>query len=197
MLKPFSQACINNRDAILSAIRLFLNEANTVLEIGSGTGQHAVYFAEHLTHLYWQTSDLAENHEGINEWIDESELTNVAKPIVLDVNQTLAPTKQYDAIFTANTLHIMNMPTVENCLNQSAQLLSNKGVLIVYGPFKYDGEFTSESNARFEQWLKTNSLEQGIRDFERINALLEKQGFTLKKDIKMPANNQLIVWEKE
>ena len=194
MLKPFSQACQNNRDAILTGIRPFLEDKKTILEIGSGTGQHAVYFAEHMPQLIWQTSDLIDNHDGISEWIEDSGLANVLKPIHLDVNQTLSLTKRYDAIFTANTLHIMDMPTVENCLIKSATLLADQGLFIAYGPFKYNGEFTSESNARFEQWLKTSEPSQGIRDFEVIDGLLGKQGFTLLSDIKMPANNQLIIW---
>jgi len=173
-----------------------LSESTQVLEIGSGTGQHGVYFAEHLPHIHWQTSDLLDNHDGIIEWIEECELSNIAKPIELDVNQALPHSNTYSAIFTANTLHIMNITTVENCLEKSARLLSRGGLLMVYGPFKYEGEFTSHSNADFDLWLKTHNAEQGIRDFERINAVLEKNQFTLVKDYKMPANNQLIVWQK-
>ena len=172
-------------------------DSTTVLEIGSGTGQHGVYFAEHLPHIHWQTSDLCDNHDGIIEWIEESELGNIAKPIELDVSLPLNHTSTYSAIFTANTLHIMNLATAESCLEKTAQLLISGGLLIVYGPFKYEGQFTSESNAGFDQWLKTHDPERGIRDFERIHALLEKNHFKLIKDHKMPANNQLIVWQKE
>ena len=186
---------MNNRDAILTAAKPFFAKCNTLLEIGSGTGQHAVYFAEHLAHLYWQTSDLIDNHEGINEWINDSELDNIGRPFTLDVNQPLTHPHKYDGLFTANTLHIMDMASVENLLEKSAQLITEGGLLMIYGPFKYEGQFTSESNERFEQWLKATDERRGIRDVEVINALLKKQGFSLKQDINMPANNQLIVWE--
>jgi cyclopropane fatty-acyl-phospholipid synthase-like methyltransferase len=195
MIKPFSQACENNGPHILNQLSRLLSTSKNVLEIGSGTGQHAVYFAKALDHLIWQTSDLEENHEGIKLWLDESGLENVPSPITIDVTNYSENTSQYDAIFMANTLHIMSSSAVESCLKQVAmKLLNSEGLLIVYGPFNYDGEYTSESNARFDQWLKAADEERGIREFEWVNKMAGEAGFTFIEDNPMPANNRLLVW---
>jgi cyclopropane fatty-acyl-phospholipid synthase-like methyltransferase len=194
MIKPFSQACANNGPPILMQLTRLLASSKTVLEIGSGTGQHAIYFAAALPHLVWQPSDLAENHEGIQCWINESGTSNVLPPYALDVRQAAHHTKIYDAVFMANTLHIMNWFTVEHCFTIIAQHLDANGLLIVYGPFNYDGKFTSESNERFDQWLKAADEERGIRDIERVNKLAGDLGLFLEEDIAMPANNRLLVW---
>ena len=194
MIKPFSQACENNSSAILAHLSRLLTNTHSLLEIGSGTGQHGVYFAEGLPHLRWQTSDLIDNHPGIQAWIDDANLTNLLPPLAVDMAKKPALTQTYDAIFMANTLHIMSAKTVKRCLQALPNYLNQGGLLVVYGPFNYCGEFTSDSNARFDQWLKAADSERGIRDFEWVDKLVTEGGFTLREDNPMPANNRLLVW---
>jgi cyclopropane fatty-acyl-phospholipid synthase-like methyltransferase len=195
MTKPYSVACEKNSDAILNELTRLLIKTKTVLEIGSGTGQHAVYFASHLKHLIWQASDIADNHQGINCWLDEAQLTNLLAPITVDVTQDSLINNSYDAIFMANTLHIMSWLAVQKCIKRASLCLNAKGLLIVYGPFNYRGEFTSASNQQFDLHLKSSNAERGIRDFEKVNRLANDAGFFLKEDNTMPSNNRLLVWQ--
>ena len=171
-----------------------------VLEIGSGTGQHAVYFAKQLAHLIWQTSDQEQHHQGINLWIDEAGLDNIIAPIKLDVSKDKWPekntTQKIDAIFSANVVHIMAWENVIDYFNYGAKLLKKDGLFILYGPFNYHGNYTSESNANFDQWLKSRDSESGIRDFEALDLLANKNKMILKYDIEMAANNRILCWEK-
>ncbi len=197
MEKPFSVACEKNSATILSELSRLLINTQSVLEIGSGTGQHATYFSRHLSHLIWQTSDVIDNHAGINMWVGDAGLDNLLAPVVFDVTQEQGLTKKYDAIFMANTLHIMPWDVVVQCIKKSSQVLNNNGLLVVYGPFNYGGAFTSESNAGFDQWLKEADSRRGIRDFERVNDEAIKRRFSLIEDNAMPANNRLLVWRYE
>ena len=194
--KPFSESCVQNRDPILAILRNAFTDRRHALEIGSGTGQHAVDFGAALPHLQWQTSDVAAHHAGIQMWLDEAALPNVLPPIELDVRQQAWHTGRYDAIFSANTLHIMGWPEVELFFEGVGQILEPAGVLVVYGPFNYNGTFTSESNARFDVWLKSRDPVSGVRDFEAVNALAQAQGLTLQQDIAMPANNRTLIWHR-
>jgi len=194
--KPFSQACDNNQQAIFAILERVFAEAQQVLEIGSGTGQHASYFAPRLPQVIWQTSDQAEYHEGINAWLDDSSAENLRRPLVLNVDMPQWPIDKVDAVFTANTCHIMGWASVENMFRQLADVLTVGGTLAIYGPFNYDGQFTSPSNANFDQWLKQRGAQQGIRDFEAVNKLASEAGMNLLEDNTMPANNRLLVWRK-
>lgn len=193
--KPFSQACENNKNPILEILRDVFANTKQVLEIGSGTGQHAVYFAEHLQHLHWQPSDRRENLAGIQTWIDAFPQKNLLPIIELDVTQAQWP-QSVDAVFSANTTHIMPWEIAQLMLQKVASLLPADGTFALYGPFNYRGEFTSESNANFDRWLKNAAPHQGIRDFEKVNEIVCKQGLTLLKDYAMPANNRLLTWKK-
>jgi cyclopropane fatty-acyl-phospholipid synthase-like methyltransferase len=195
-MKQFSEACERNKDAILNRIKPILANKNSVLEVGSGTGQHAAYFAQHLSHLDWQTSDLQENHSSILAWLTESKLSNLLPPIHLDTTAKEWPAQQYDAIFSANTLHIMPWYAVEAMFNGVEKVISNSGDLLIYGPFNYDGQFTSESNQQFDLWLKQINPERGIRDFEQVSLLAEKVAMQLENDFEMPANNRLLHFKK-
>jgi len=195
MLKPFSQACVNNRDFILEQLGPLLSNAKSVLEVGSGTGQHAVYFSGHLPDITWQTSDLDENHQGINAWITEAGEENCLAPISLNVADKQWLPHAVDAIFTANSLHIMSWDYVTHFFNKVPHVLTPSGLLIAYGPFNYDGEYTSESNQRFDQLLRASNTGRGIRDIERINMLAVDNGLQFVVDHAMPANNRLIVWQ--
>ena len=195
--KPFSQACDNNQQAILAILERVFAQAQQVLEIGSGTGQHASYFAPRLPQLIWQTSDQAEYHPGINAWLDDASATNLRRPLVLNVDMPEWPIAKVDAVFSANTCHIMGWASVVNMFSHLADVLTAGGTLAIYGPFNYEGEFTSPSNANFDQWLKQRGAQQGIRDFEAVNKLASAAGMTLLEDNAMPANNRLLVWRKD
>ncbi|MBT9541116.1 DUF938 domain-containing protein [Thiobacillus sp.] len=194
--KPYSESCEQNREPILAVLRVAFADRHRVLEIGSGTGQHAVYFAAELPHLVWQTADVRAHHPGIHAWLNEAALPNVLPPLELDVNQRPWPSGSYDAVFSANTLHIMGWPEVERFFAGVGALLEPGGVQVVYGPFNYNGQFTSESNARFDVWLKARDPASGVRDFEAVDALARAQGLVLQHDIAMPANNRSLVWQR-
>jgi cyclopropane fatty-acyl-phospholipid synthase-like methyltransferase len=193
MTKNFSAACERNREPILAALQTHFAHCTRVLEIGSGTGQHAVFFAAHLPHVIWQTSDLPENHPSIEAWRREANVPNVIAPLALDVSGTW-PEDQFDGVFSANTCHIMSWPEVEQMFSGIGKALRRGGTLCVYGPFNYGGSFTSASNAQFDAMLRAQAAHMGIRDFEAVNRLAADHGLILQQDIDMPANNRLIVW---
>ncbi len=195
-MKPFSEACEQNKAPILEVLRRELGGCRNVLEIGSGTGQHAVHFAHGLPHLRWQTSDLPQTHDGIHAWLDEADLTNVEPPLVLDVAHGPWPAERYDAVFTANTAHIMGWREVRSLFAGLDGVLNPDGLFILYGPVNYSGAYTSASNARFDQWLKARDPRSGIRDFEAMNELATAGGLRLAADYPMPANNRTLIWRR-
>ena len=195
-MKPYSEACERNQGPILVVLRGAFADARHVLEIGSGTGQHAVYFARHLPHLAWQTSDAPEHHDGIRAWIADAALTNVRQPVALDVRDARWPAPSTDAVYSANTLHIMDWDAVQAMFRGLARVLNAGGVLVIYGPFNYAGQFTSQSNARFDVSLRSRGVGSGLRDFEAVNALALGSGLTLEQDVAMPANNRTLVWRR-
>lgn len=196
MNKPFAQSCENNQAVILTALERLLEPGQIVLEVGSGTGQHAVYFAGRLPRVIWQTSDQPQYHVGIRLWLDEAALSNVLAPVVLDVRTVDWSILAYDAVFTANSLHIMAADAAEQFMRGVSSALSPGGLFIAYGPFNYKGKFSSDSNARFDLWLKQQNQLSGIRDFEVLNQCAEQGGMYLLDDIAMPANNRLLIWRK-
>ncbi|MEO6353844.1 MAG: DUF938 domain-containing protein [Burkholderiaceae bacterium] len=196
MSKQFSAACERNSAPICTLLQIILKNSTHVLEIGSGTGQHAVHFGAAMPHLVWHCSDLPQNHPSIIAWQQEARLPNVVAPLTLAVNQTTWPTGPFDAIFSANTCHIMAWQEVEAMFAGIGRLLPSGGLVCIYGPFNYGGQFTSPSNAQFNTMLRAQAAHMGIRDFEAVNALAIAQGLTLQADHKMPANNQLLVWQR-
>ncbi|MCV6604509.1 MAG: class I SAM-dependent methyltransferase [Porticoccaceae bacterium] len=196
MEKPFSQACENNKAPIIAVLKEAFAKATNVLEVGSGTGQHAVHFAPQLPHLQWRTSDLPENHSGINRWIDEHPSANLHRPLLLDADMPRWNIKNIDGVFTANTLHIMSWQSVQNLFAHVGGILQAGGRFCIYGPFNYNGQYTSDSNARFDIWLKEQAPHRAIRHFEEVEKLAHKQNMSLLKDYEMPANNRLLVWRK-
>lgn len=195
-MKTFSESCEQNRAPILGVLHLELAGKSRLLEIGSGTGQHAVYFAPEFPALIWQTSDVVESHAGIRAWLNDSDAANALPPLALDVRKDVWPTIGYDAVFSANTAHIMCWSEVECLFTGVGQVLETGGVFCLYGPFNYGGRYTSESNARFDRWLKQRDPLSGVRDFEALQALAGKTGLRLKEDYEMPANNRTLVWCK-
>jgi hypothetical protein len=196
MAKLFSAACERNCKPILAVLRDVFANKKHVLEIGSGTGQHAVSFGAELPHLVWQPSDLQNNHASIKAWQKEAQLPNVLPPLALDVYSANWPQGPFDAVFTANTCHIMTWNEVVAMFAGIGHILGTDGVACIYGPFNYDGAFTSPSNARFDALLKMQASHMGIRDFEAIDRLAIDQGLMLHADYAMPANNRLLVWHR-
>lgn len=193
--KPWSPACERNTVPILEVLREQFATSRQVLEIGSGTGQHAVAFAAALPHLQWQCSDLAENLQGIGLWLDEAALPNTPPPLPVDVLHGL-PAMQVDAVFTANTLHIMPWAAVQALFTALPRVLAPDGLLVVYGPFNYQGQFTSDSNAAFDAALRSADPARGLRDAEEVDALARVAGLVLQQDQAMPANNRCICWRR-
>lgn len=196
MDKPFSAASQRNREPILDVLREQFASVGSVLEIGSGTGQHAVHFARALPHLRWQSSDRPENLPGVCQWLAEAALANTPAPLSLDVNGAW-PAARFDALFTANTLHIMDWSEVQRMFAMLPQVLNDAALLTLYGPFNRDGRFTSDSNARFDTDLRRADPRYGLRDFEAVDELARAAGLTLLDDRAMPANNCCVTWQRQ
>lgn len=192
--KPHSDACERNREPILAVLRDFFVDRHHVLEIGSGTGQHAVHFAAALPQLVWQASDRDENLPGVRAWLDEAALPNTPAPLRLDVTHDAWPAARFDAVFSANTLHIMAWPEVEAFFAALPGATTDNAKLAIYGPFNVDGQFSSDSNAAFDASLKARAPHMGIRDGAAVDALARNAGFALVDDVAMPANNRLRLW---
>ncbi|MDN3452082.1 MULTISPECIES: DUF938 domain-containing protein [unclassified Psychrobacter] len=198
---PFSQACENNKQPILEVLQSELQGSNHVLEIGSGTGQHSVYFAPHLAHLKWQTSDVTSNHRHIIAWHDAYPAPNLYAPLAFDLSTDAVPVNSqlnlpYDAMFTANTLHIIGWDLVKKLFALAGDTLQTDDKLIVYGPFNEHGDYTSEGNQRFDAMLRAGNPDSGIRHKEDIVSLAKVHHLQLRKTYTMPANNQLLVFQK-
>ncbi len=194
-MKPFSEACEENKRPILDVLQRLFADVQQVLEVGSGTGQHAVYFAEALPHLFWQTSDRDENHPGIRAWLEGSALANTGPPISLDVTGPW-PDQTFDGIFSANTTHIMSWAQVEQFFKGAGEILQPGGCFVLYGPFNFGGRYTSDSNRNFDQWLQDRDPLSGIRNFEDLDRLASEQGLSFQEDIEMPVNNRILIWRK-
>ncbi len=195
--KPFAPACERNQAIILEVLQRVLRPTDkNILEIGSGTGQHAVYIGEKLPDIIWQTSDVKNNHTGIRMWLEEKKLDNVRPPVEYEIGRSKWPVKNIDLVFSANTIHIISETLVKQMIQDLGQHLLLGNRVLFYGPFKYQGDFTSESNAEFDVWLKEQDPLSGIRDFELIDDTLNTYGFELVEDIQMPAHNQFLVFEK-
>lgn len=194
-MKRSSDACDRNRDPILNILKRVFADRRAVLEIGSGTGQHAAYFAPELAHLTWQPSDVADNLPSVRAWREEAPEPRPLEPIELDVDQPF-PSVAVDAVFTANTLHIVSWPQVERMIAAIGRLLPTGGVLAIYGAFKYGGKYTAPSNAEFDVWLRGRDPQSGQRDIEAVAALAKAHGLVLEEDNPMPANNRLLVFRK-
>ena len=215
--KPFAPACERNREPILAVLRHRFAEARHVLEVGSGTGQHAVHFAAAMPWLTWQCSDRDEYLPGIRAWLDGAALANTPPPLRLDVDHwapllapagfppglpgppgldAIAARMPFDAVFSANTLHIMGWPQVRAFFAGVGVLLAGGGTLVVYGPFNYGGRYTSDSNRAFDASLRARDAASGLRDQEAVVAQAQQQGLLLRDDHAMPANNRTLVFEK-
>lgn len=194
--KPFSQACQNNRQPILERIKAVFTEPATILEIGTGTGQHAVYFAAELSHLTWQPSDRPGGAGHSLGWIQEAALANIRPPLELDVSLGSWPVDTIDGAYSANTAHIMSWEEVEAMFAGLAKRLIAGGLFCLYGPFNYEGQFTSDSNRLFDRHLRSQAAHMGIRNMDDMLELAGRVRFGLESDFELPANNRLLVWRK-
>ena len=193
---PFSQSCENNKWAILDVLQRVFTDPALILEIGTGTGQHAELFAERMPYLQWQPTDRPGEHELCQQRLHEAGLPNVAAPLPLDVLEPTWPITKADGAFSANTLHIMKWDGVEALFTGLGSVLPKGGYFCVYGPFNEQGRFTSDSNARFHEHLQSQDPTMGIRDIADLKALGKGTGLTLSEQHPMPANNQLLVWQR-
>ena len=194
--KPFWPACERNKGPILAVLRRVLEGVDDVLEIGSGTGQHAVWFAAALPHLVWRTSDLPEYHAAIDAWIDEAKLDNIERPLDLDVAAGPWPVSRAGAVFSANTTQIMHWPEVVAMFDGVAGLLSEGAPFVLYGPFSRDGRHTGGSNAAFDRSLRAHDPEMGLRDLRDLERIAAAGSMSLEEDIAMPSNNRTLIWRR-
>ncbi len=195
-MKPFSAASERNREPILGVLRQWAPAPGTVLEIGAGTGQHAVHFAAALPHLDWCPTDRAENLEGIERWVKEANLPNLRAPNRLDVTDAQWPVTTADYVYTANTAHIMSWEEVEAMFKGIGNVLVSQGLFFLYGPVNRDGEFTSESNREFDAMLRARDSRMGIRDDQALIALGRLHGLKYIAEHSLPANNRMLIWTK-
>ncbi|PCJ48636.1 MAG: methylase [Gammaproteobacteria bacterium] len=195
MNKPFSQASENNKSPIFSIIKDYYTHTKLLLEIGSGTGQHAVFFAEKFPHLFWQTSDQKQYLDGINLTLDEYQNNNLGRPLELEVTQPSWPIDRCEGVFSANTSHIMSWEMVEKMFSGVGQILTAEGYFCLYGPFNFDRKFTSSSNEAFDKMLRERDPNSGLRDFEAIEEMADEKGLIFVDRHNMPANNNILVWQ--
>jgi SAM-dependent methyltransferase len=194
--KPFAESCEENKLPILTVLMPLLASADRVLEIGSGTGQHAAYFAARLPYLTWLPSDLPESLSGIRAWAGDAAVPNLLEPLGLDVTASPWAVDAVDAVFSANTAHIMNEPAVVAMFSGVGRILCPGGLFILYGPFNYAGRYTSESNRRFDDWLKARDPASGIKDVRWLGGLATAAGMALEADCPMPVHNRTLIWRK-
>jgi len=195
-LKQSAPSCERNKDVILAVLQQVLPESGTVLEVGSGSGQHAAYFASHLPHLVWQPTDLSQNFPSIRAWRAEAGLPNLREPLELDLLAPTWPVTSAQAIVCINTIHIVSWKAVENLFAGAGSVLAPGGLLYAYGAYRYAARPLEPSNEDFDRWLKTRDPLSGVRDFEAVNRLATENGLTLVEDRAMPANNRSIWWTK-
>jgi SAM-dependent methyltransferase len=194
---PFSEACERNKAPILDVLRGAFAARTHVLEIGSGTGQHAVYFAAHLDHVIWHPTEQLAYLADLGARVKLEGSRNLRAPTLLDVKQSIWPLRSADAIFTANTLHIMSWPEVTAMYRGLDAVLPSGGILCIYGPFRYGGRYTSDSNQEFDRMLQERDPESGLRDIQELSALAAQYGLRLRADHDLPANNRLLEFLKD
>lgn len=194
--RPFAEAAEKNGPVILEVLQREFRDATDVLEIGSGTGQHAVMFAAALPSLRWQTSDLEDNHAGINAWIDSVGVDTVLRPVSFDVRTGNVEAASCDAVFSANTAHIMGIDAVRRMFSVVGDALRADGVFCLYGPFRIDGMFNTESNERFDAGLRQRDVTMGIRDLETLDDFGASGGLQRQRLYAMPSNNYIAVWKR-
>ena len=194
-MEGFSPAADNNKGAILAVLAEWLPQQARLLEIGSGAGQHAIHMADELKHIDWQPSDRASVLPMLTNNVAAYGSANILTPITLDLAEDIWPTETFHCAYSANVMHIVSSELGEKLIRGAAKALAEDGLLALYGPYKYAGDFTTPSNADFDLWLKERDAQSGIRDFEWVRDLATRSGLSLQEDRQMPANNQLLVFK--
>lgn len=198
MDRPYAPSCDRNKEPILEVLQAVLpTTSRNLLEIGAGTGQHAVFLAPNFPHLQWLVSDRVEHHDGITMWLETSEAGNIVGPIALEIGCDDWPDQPIDLVFTANTLHIMPWEIGLRLFAELGTNLKSDTRVIFYGPFNREGEFTSEGNRTLDAFIKQANPLSGIRDFEQVIAAMAKEGFTLLNEHAMPSNNLILEFSKD
>ncbi len=197
---PLSEAAERNKLPILEVIRDYFPERGTVLEIGSGTGQHAAFFASQMPTVSWRASDLAGNHAWIEKTLAQAGCGNASGPFELDVgveehwNRICKPVGKFDGVFSANTAHIMSWQRVVDMFQGVSRILAPTRKFVIYGPFNRNGEYTSASNASFDRYLKSLNSDQGIRDDQEVLQVAGSCNLDFRESIDMPANNRILIF---
>lgn len=191
-----SQSAENNKDVILQQLKNCLPDDAQVLEIASGTGQHAIHFSRNIAGISWQPTDVSLSDMDLQSRLAAEGNESVREPKVLDVDNWPEWAIANDAVFSANCVHIISESQVENYVAGAASALKNGGLMLLYGPFKYDGQFTTDSNEAFDGFLRKTYPGGCIKDFEWLDVLADKAGMTFVSDTPMPSNNQFLIWRK-
>lgn len=196
--KRHAPATLRNREPIREVLARVFGEPSLILEVASGTGEHAVYFAEHLPHLQWQPSDLDEDLlASIEAYREEAALPNVRPPLRLDASSDAWPIDHADGILSCNMIHIAPIAAAEGLIRGAARILKKGGALVLYGPFREGGRHTAESNERFDADLRARNPEWGVRDLDEIAAKALEHGLVHEETVRMPANNLTVVFRKQ
>lgn len=193
---PIVESCLKNQRPILDVLGRFLPKNAKVLEVGSGTGQHAAYMTEHLPGIRWQPTEVRQRLTEVACWQKHCNRAEFLPPLELDVRQDIWPAGEVDAVFSANVVHFVSWPEVERMFIGAARVLKVGGQMILYGPYNYDGQFTSEGNVNLDLWLREQNPESGIKDFEQVLLLARKHHLHLRADEEMPANNRTLVFQR-
>ncbi|MBT3980383.1 MAG: DUF938 domain-containing protein [Bacteriovoracaceae bacterium] len=197
MNKPFAPSCERNKDAILKILKQYItSDDHRLLEVGSGSGQHAVHFAPEFKDLQWVTSDVKSNHDGIKQWLKSARIPNIHGPLDFELGVDEFPRQIFNLVFTANTFHILSWKQDKSLMKMFGNRLREGSQVFIYGPFNYDGKYTSKSNEDFDMWLKDQDSKSAIRNFEDVNSCMVKNGFKLTADHEMPANNRMLVYTR-
>jgi hypothetical protein len=193
---PYSESCERNKAPILEVLQQLLPCSGKVLEIGSGTGQHIVYFAPHFPLLQWQPSDRDECLQGLTARVGQACSPNILPPIKLDVLEHW-PDEVFDAAYSANTAHIMGWDAVCATFTRLGIHLAPGSLYCLYGPFNQDGRYTADSNRKFDRHLRSQDPQMGLRDIEALELLADRSQMVLQQQFPMPANNQILVFRKK
>ena len=194
--KPYALSCDRNSEPILGALKEIITNQKSLFEVGAGTGQHAIFMAPHFPNMFWTLADQEDRHEGINMWLKDFPRSNVRGPVEYSIGNSEIK-GDVDVVFTANVIHIISWELSLKLFDDVSQKLPADGLFLIYGAFNYDGKFTSESNEKFEAWLKEKDPQSGIRDFEKVVSELSMRSMELAEDKEMPANNRLLVFKKK